>query len=238
MERLQKVLAHAGVASRRKAEDFIAQGRVMVNGERAVLGMRVDAKKDSIVVDGRPLKEERRLYLLLYKPSGYLSTVTDPFKRPTIMDLLPPMEERVYPVGRLDKESRGLLLLTNDGLLTHRLIHPRYGVKKTYHVLLEGLFNEDPSLLVKGVPLEDGLAKAAQIAVLARDRETTLMKVILKEGKKRQIRRMFQYLECSILDLKRTAVAFLTLEGVKEGEHRSLTPQEIAHLYKLLSLDK
>lgn len=238
MERLQKVLAHAGVASRRKAEELIVQGRVFVNGERAVLGIKVNVEKDKIVVDGEPLTEERAIYLLLNKPPGYLSTVTDPFHRPTVMDLLPSMKERVYPVGRLDMDSRGLLLLTNDGLLTHHLTHPRYGVTKTYHVLLEGSFREDLSIFLVGVPLEDGMARAIKARVMARDRETTRIEILLKEGKKRQIRRMFQYLGYSILDLKRTAVAFLTLEGVEEGDYRFLRLEEIHYLQDLLSLHR
>lgn len=235
MERLQKVLAHAGIASRRRGEDLIREGRVLVNGEKALLGMKVHVEKDHITVDGRPIKKEKRLYLLLNKPLGYLSTVTDPFRRPTVFDLLPSIEERIYPVGRLDMDSRGLLLLTNDGPLTHGLLHPSFGISKTYQVLLAGSFHEDPTLLISGVPLDDGIAYAAKVSILSKDRERTSLKVTLKQGKKRQIRRMFDYLGYKVLDLKRTSLASLTLEGVEEGCYRFLTNQEVNHLKRCLS---
>lgn len=237
VERLQKVMAKAGIASRRKSEVLIEEGRVLVNAQRASLGMKV-GEGDLIVVDGKPIKEEKKIYLLLNKPPGYLSTVKDPFKRPTVLHLLPTIHGRIYPVGRLDFNSRGLLLLTNDGALTHHLIHPHFGVSKEYHVLLQGYFHEDPSILLTGLPLDDGLAYAVKVSIISRDRERSKLKLTLKQGKKRQIRRMFTYLGYHLIDLQRTAIGPFTLKGLAEGDYRPLTLKEVRDLKKTLSLQQ
>lgn len=236
MERLQRVLAEGGVASRRTSEEIIRQGRVLVNGQTAGIGMKVDPEVDHILVDGKPIQKEEKIYLLLNKPVNYLSTVSDPQHRPTVLDLVGDGWGRIYPVGRLDKDSRGLLLLSNDGRLTNRLLHPRYGVTKAYQVLLAGHFI-DAGSLVEGLPLSDGWARATSARILSQKRKSTTLHLTLKTGKKRQIRRMFAYLGFPVLDLKRTAVAFLTLLHVAEGDYRSLTREEVYRLKQILTLE-
>src|SRR5512135_212092 len=201
-ERLNKFLAHAGVCSRREADRFIAEGRVRVNG-RVVeeLGTKVDPARDKVEVNGRYVNAgpgeagAAPLYILLYKPAGPVVTVKDPFGRPTVMDLLPRLPTRVYPVGRLDADSEGALLLTNDGELAHRLMHPRFGVGKVYEVRVEGEpSEEDLEKLRKGVFLEGRRTAPARVKIVRASARRALLALEIHEGRKREIRKMFEAL--------------------------------------------
>ncbi len=232
-------MARAGVASRRSSEEIIAAGRVEVNGRRASLGERVDPAEDEILVDGQAITGEKLCYYLLNKPPGYITTLSDPRGRPTVMDLLPETESRIYPVGRLDRETRGLLLLTNDGQLTHRLTHPSFESKKTYRIRLRGSVSEDDLfMLQRGIPLEEGLTAPAEVSLLAGQSKAgeSLLEITIHEGRNRQLRRMAAYLGYEVLDLCRIGLHFLTLEGLGEGEWRKLTTDEVKRLRFSLGL--
>ncbi len=231
-ERLQKIIAAAGITSRRKAEEIILQGRVTVNGlVTTELGSKADAERDHIRVDGKILRRAgRRVYLLLHKPPGYVSTLSDPQHRPTVVSLLRGVKERVYPVGRLDYHSSGLMLLTNDGDLANFLMSRQSKVPRTYHVKLEG--RPDPSDLVKleqGIALDGQRTAAAQIRPLA-DRDKPWYEITLVEGRYHQVRRMFERMGCAVVKLKRVRIAFLTERGLGPGHFRSLTPAEVRRL--------
>lgn len=239
MERLQKVLAHAGVASRRACEELIRQGRVQVNGQVVTaLGTKVDPARDEIRVDGRPLDlESEYVYVLLHKPRGYLSTTNDPHGRPTVLDLVP-LETRVYPVGRLDMDSEGLLLLTNDGALTHRLTHPRYALEKEYWVLV-GRYPGERALrrLRHGVEVEGEWLQADEVSVLRGPHrwrwpaeEGTWLKMVLHQGHKRQIRRMCAAVGYPVRRLIRVRLGPLHLGRLEPGQWRYLSPGEVATL--------
>lgn len=237
--RLQKFLARAGVASRRRAEELIRTGRVKVNGQTVTaMGVQVEPERDVVEVDGRAVSwSEEKVYYLLYKPPGYVTTVEDPRGRPKVTDLLKGVKERVYPVGRLDYATEGLLLLTNDGDLTLRLTHPRYGVTKTYRALVKGV--PDGRALQKlatGVRLEDGVTSPAKVKLLRTGKDTALLELTLREGRKREVRRMCAAVGHPVLWLQRTRMAFLTLKGLRPGEYRRLTPEEVDRLYSLTGL--
>jgi pseudouridine synthase len=236
-DRLQKVLAHAGVASRRAAEELILAGRVSVNGEVvAELGRRV-RPADRIEVDGKPLApSERLVYVALNKPVGYVSTARDPEGRPTVLDLVG-RSERLYPVGRLDWDSEGLLLLSNDGALTHRLTHPRYGVEKEYHALVAG-YPSGPTLqtLADGVRLEDGLTAPAGVRRLRQDKHGVWLAIRLHEGRNRQVRRMLEAVGHPAKRLIRVRVGPVELGGLPPGRRRDLLPAEVAALRRAAAL--
>jgi 23S rRNA pseudouridine2605 synthase len=240
MERLQKYLAHAGVASRRRCEQLIVAGRVTVNGETVtVLGTQVDPQRDRVEVDGKPITLPRRhTYLLLNKPRGYLSTARDLHGRPTVMDLIPP-GTRVYPVGRLDMDSEGLLLLTDDGELAQRLTHPSYEHDREYHVWVDGR-PEERSLqrLREGIELEDGPTWPAEVAVLRRERGGTWLRFVIHEGRTRQVRRMCEAVGHRVRRLIRVAMGPLTLRDLAEGQHRALTRQEQRALRQAVGLNQ
>jgi 23S rRNA pseudouridine2605 synthase len=235
-ERLQKILAGAGVASRRKAEEIIAAGRVTVNGSVVTeLGSKADLEQDEIVVDGKPLRmRQRLLYFLLNKPKGYVTTVSDPEGRATVMDLLPKDIERVYPVGRLDYGSEGLLLLTNDGALAQLLMKAGSHVPKTYLVKVSGRPSEkDIQRLRSGIsiPLEDGRrVKTSPAKIrLAENTPNPWYEVVLIEGRNRQIRRMFKEIGFDVEKIKRVQLGPIVLD-VEPGKYRSLTVKEVAQL--------
>lgn len=232
-ERLQKLIAHAGLASRREAEELIRQGRVTVDGEPAHLGQKIDPERARVEVDGTPLPVAPDLvYYLLNKPAGVISTVDDPGGRPAVVDLVP-SDVRVYPVGRLDADSEGLLLLTNDGDLTHLLTHPRHEVPKTYLARVAGSpGSRAVRRLERGVDLEDGPARAWRARVVDRGRHETLVEVVMGEGRKREVRRMFDALGHPVRRLVRTAIGPLRDPDLGPGEWRRLTSEEVRSLYR------
>jgi 23S rRNA pseudouridine2605 synthase len=226
-EKLQKVLARAGVASRRAVEELIAEGRVRVNGEVARLGARVDADRDVIEVDGALVSTAAGLvHYLLNKPAGVISTAEDTHGRRTVVDLVPP-EPRVFPVGRLDADTEGLLLLTNDGDLTHRLTHPSFGVEKEYLASVEG----DPApkavrALREGVDLDDGRTAPAKVARVA----PGVLRITIHEGRNRQVRRMCEAVGHPVVRLVRTRIGPIADRRLKPGEWRPLTAKEVRSL--------
>ena len=223
--RLNAYLARAGVASRRKADDLIKAGRVLVNGEPGRLNTFVEAT-DRVEVDGREVAKQKLAHLLLHKPAGVVTTAHDPQGRPTVVQLVP-NEPRVVPVGRLDADTTGALLLTNDGALAHRLAHPRYGVEKVYEVEVEGEPDDDVvRRLAEGVQLEDGLTAPARARRLRRNR----IELTLHEGRNRQVKRMLEAVGHRVTRLHRSAYAGLTLEGLEPGAWRELEPSEIERL--------
>ena len=231
VERLQKVLAAAGLGSRRKCEAMIESGRVEVNGKTAVLGDRVDVKQDAITVDGIPLEPcEEKKYLLLNKPPGYITTLRDTRGRPTVMELIDE-EERLFPVGRLDRDTRGLLIVTNDGYLAHKLMHPSHGIEKTYVVDAVGeLTSRGLAALRNGIDLEEGKTAPAKVKVLAKEKSGCVLEMTIHEGKKRQVRRMCAAVGLEVNDLVRTRLGPLDLKGVEEGDYRVLGAEEIEDL--------
>ncbi|MGQ9497778.1 MAG: pseudouridine synthase [Desulfotomaculales bacterium] len=231
-ERLQKVLARAGISSRRKCEELIRAGRVRVNGQPVrELGFKVDPARDRIELDGRPVQVEPPVYIMLNKPRGYICTLRDPQGRPRVTDLVYGISQRIYPVGRLDYDTEGLLILTNDGDFAHALTHPRHEITKTYLVRVSGRpRNRDLNKLRRGIMLSDGPTAPARVAVIKKDPETTLLKVSIHEGRKRQIRRMFAAIGHPVIELKRIAVGPLTLGELRVGEFRHLTPEEVEKL--------
>jgi 23S rRNA pseudouridine2605 synthase len=232
-ERLQKVLARAGFGSRRTNEMLIADGRVTVNGEVAVLGRRVDPTGDRIAVDGVPVIVDRELvHWLLNKPAGYVTTAHDTHQRPTVLDLVP-SEPRVFPVGRLDLDTEGLLLLTNDGDLTQLLTHPRHGVEKEYFVEVEG--KPTPAelrTLREGVELDDGPTRPARARIMQTSAAgTTALSIVVKEGRKRMVRRMCAAIGHPVLRLARTRIGPLRDPHLAPGAWRELTREEVRALY-------
>jgi 23S rRNA pseudouridine2605 synthase len=227
--RLNAYLARAGVASRRGADELIKAGRVSVNGQPGQLNTFVE-RNDRVEVDGEPVTAQALAYVLLHKPAGTVTTASDPQGRPTVVELVD-VAERVVPVGRLDADTTGALLLTNDGPLAHRLAHPRYGVEKVYEADVEGRPNDAAlQTLAKGVELEDGVTAPARVHRLGPSR----LELVLHEGRNRQVRRMLEAVGHPVLRLHRGVYAGLTLEGLAPGEWRELTPEEVASLVRVV----
>ena len=232
MERLNKYLAHAGVGSRRHCEELILAGRVSIDGHTVrELGTKIDPAGQRVSLDGRPVRAERLVYWLVHKPRGYLCTNHDPAGRPRAIDLVPQVDQRVYAVGRLAEDSEGLLLLPNDGDLAHHLMHPRFGVEKTYLAQVAGRPTpDDVGQLLKGVWLSDGHVKARHVKRLKQQGESTWLKIVLSEGKNREIRRMLARLGHKVMRLRRTALGPVLLGNLKSGKSRPLKPGELAAL--------
>lgn len=233
MERLQKVIAQAGIASRRKAEKLIAEGKVKVNGQVVTeLGTKVSVT-DKIEVEGIPLLEEEKKYFLFYKPRGVISAVKDDKNRKVVTDFFKHVSQRVYPVGRLDYDTAGLLLLSNDGEFTQLLTHPSHQIKKTYVAKVKGMpLREALKKLERGIVLEDGKTAPAKVKLQTADKSknTAIIEITIHEGKNRQVRRMFEAIGHPVLKLKREKFAFLELRGLNAGEYRELTPHEVKRL--------
>jgi 23S rRNA pseudouridine2605 synthase len=231
-ERIQKILARAGFGSRRACEELIAAGRVRVNDQPATLGDKADAQRDKILVDGKPvLAAESLVYIALYKPRGVLTTVTAPDPRPTVLNLVD-VPQRIYPVGRLDVDSEGLILLTNDGDLANRLTHPRYGHEKEYRVLVARRPDEEQMAnWQRGVVLEDGYHTApAEVRVDAPAGKGTWLRIVLKEGRKRQIREVGKTIGLPVVKIIRVRIGTLHLGSLKPREWRFLSENEVAAL--------
>jgi 23S rRNA pseudouridine2605 synthase len=229
-------MARAGIGSRRYCEDLIREGRVRVSGDIAKLGMKVDLNQDKIFVDGRQITlPNKYTYVLLYKPKGYVTTVKDPQGRPKVTDLVSLSGVRLFPVGRLDYQTSGLLLLTDDGELAYLLTHPKFGVWKTYHALVQG--KPSPAVLQQmreGLPLSDGRTSPAKVRFLGMHGQNQgLLEISLREGKKRQVRRMCEWVGHPVLELERKMLAFLNLQGLRPGEYRFLTPKEVQRLKRI-----
>ncbi|WP_066060852.1 23S rRNA pseudouridine(2605) synthase RluB [Neobacillus soli] len=230
MERLQKVIARAGIASRRKAEDLIKEGRVKVNGKVVTeLGVKVSSN-DKVEVNEIQIEKEEPVYFLLYKPRGVISSVNDEKGRKVVTDFFPLLKERIFPVGRLDYDTSGLLLLTNDGEFANLLMHPSNEIEKVYVAKTKGIpLKENLRKLEKGIRLEDGKTAPAKVKMLSGDKkkETAIVEITIHEGRNRQVRRMFEAIGHDVLKLKREQYGFLTLHGLKAGEARELTHHEV-----------
>lgn len=230
-ERLQKILSAAGVCSRRAAEGYLTAGRITVNGETAQLGQQADPETDDIRVDGVPLgREPETVYLMLNKPRGYVTTVSDEQGRKTVMDLLTGVHTRIYPVGRLDRDSEGLLLLTNDGALTQRLLHPSHEVSKEYHVTVSGPVEHAAENLRRIRDVAGMAIRPAEVQMLRREGNRAELRIVIHEGRNRQIRRMCARCGLEVLRLQRVREHCLELGTLPLGQWRYLTAAEITAL--------
>ena len=234
MERLQKIIAMKGYCSRRKAEELIEKGKVRVNGEVVTTMGYKASVNDFIEVEGNPLDDvEEKVYYLLNKPRGVVTTASDEKGRKTVVDLIN-TKKRIYPVGRLDYDTTGLLILTNDGDLTNHLIHPKNQIEKVYVAKLEGIITKEKlSILCKGVIIDGRKTSKAKAKILKIDKKknSSVVELIIHEGKNHQVKKMFEAIGFEVLKLKRESVAFLTLDGVKPGEYRQLSVKEVKKLY-------
>ena len=233
MERLQKLISQAGIASRRAAEELILNGRVTVNGTVVTeLGSKADPAQDSIAMDGKPLQfSAKHLYILLNKPTGYITALKDSQGRPLVTDLLNGVEERVYPVGRLDYNTEGLLLLTNDGEWANRLMHPRHEVEKEYHVRVRGkAMDQQLKRMAGGVELEEGVTAPAAVRLVKSSDQNDWISVTIHEGRNRQVRRMCEAVSLSVVRLRRVRYGSLEIGALKPGQFRYLTEAEVKGL--------
>ena len=237
-ERLQKILSRAGVASRRASEQLIVEGHVSVNGKIIrELGKKFDAAKCDIRVDGKKIKTDiEKIYIMLNKPRGVLSAVSDDRDRKTVIDLIDDVDERIYPIGRLDYNTEGLLLLTNDGELMNGLLHPSHNVNKTYVAVLKGRVEQERlDRLRIGIELEDGMTAPAIVNLLELGEDQSIVEITIHEGRNRQVRRMFSAIGYLIKKLRRVKFGGLNLEGLKLGAHRRLKRAEVEKLYRLVN---
>lgn len=234
MERLQKVMAHSGVASRRKSEEMIQQGRVSVNGTIVrELGVKVSGK-DRVEVDGVPIYQEHHVYYAFYKPRGVISAVTDDKERKVVNDYFPMVKERIFPVGRLDYDTSGLILMTNDGEFANRMTHPKHEMEKTYVAKVKGMAsNELLKALRHGVTLDGRKTAPAKFKVLSADKkkETSLVELIIHEGRNHQVKRMLEAVGFPVLKLKREKIGHLDLIGLSPGNYRELSKKEVSQLF-------
>ena len=234
MERLQKVIAQAGICSRRKAEELVKDGKVKVNNEVATLGMQVESS-DTITVCGKLIRKEEKVYFLLNKPRGVICTASDDKNRKTVVDLIK-TDKRIYPVGRLDYDTTGALILTNDGELANVLMHPKNGITKVYYVKMEGkLLGNEIHTLERGIVVDNKTLKPDKIKFRKDDASTnvTYASVILHEGHNHEIKKLFEYINHPVIKLKRESIAFLDILSLKSGEYRMLNPKEVQKLYSL-----
>lgn len=236
-ERLQKFLAEAGVASRRKAEELIVAGKIKVNGKTVTeLGTKIDPRKDEITYLGKKIstKETKHIYIMLHKPEGYVTTAKEQFGRPAVLDLIKGVEERIFPVGRLDYDTSGLLLLTNDGDLTYKLTHPKHDVDKTYIARIYGTPTEtDLQKFRRGVFVDGKRTKPAKIQILEKGERICTVEIIIHEGRNRQVRKMCEAIKHPVAQLKRVATGDLKLGDLPKGKFRHLTEKEVKYLKSL-----
>ncbi len=233
MERIAKVISNSGYCSRRKAEELINQGKVMVNGELVKeLGTKVDGN-DIITISGKTIKREEKEYYLLYKPSGVVTTTSDEKNRKTVVDLIE-TDKRIYPVGRLDYDTTGVLLLTNDGELTNRLIHPKNQIDKTYIAKVKGIVTgKEVKILENGVIIDGFKTSKAKVKVKKIDKikDNSIVSITIHEGKNHQVKKMFESINHEVIKLKRESFSFLNVKGMNAGEYRKLTIKEVKRLY-------
>ncbi|MCQ4936975.1 MULTISPECIES: pseudouridine synthase [Anaerotignum] len=236
-ERLQKFLAEAGVASRRKAEELIAAGKIKVNGKVVTeLGTKIDPKKDEVLYLDKEVstKEVELVYVMLHKPEGYVTTAKEQFGRPGVMDLVRDVKARIFPVGRLDYDTSGLLLLTNDGDLTYKLTHPKHDVDKTYIAKLYGTPDDmDLQKFRRGVVIDGKQTKPAKMQILEKGERQSTVEIIIHEGRNRQVRKMCEAIKHPVAQLKRVATGDLTIGDLPKGKYRHLTPKEVKYLKSL-----
>ncbi|HEO8422323.1 23S rRNA pseudouridine(2605) synthase RluB [Niallia sp. FSL W8-0635] len=230
MERLQKVIAHAGIASRRKAEELILEGKVKVNGKTVKeLGVKVGSN-DKIEVSGVPIEREEPVYFILYKPRGVISSVNDDKGRKVVTDYFSEIEARIYPIGRLDYDTSGIILLTNDGEFANLMMHPKGEIEKVYVAKVKGIpAREKVKQLERGIMLEDGKTAPAKVKILSVDKKkgTSIIELKIHEGRNRQVRRMFEAIGTPVMKLKRERYSFLNLNGLQPGDARELTAHEV-----------
>lgn len=233
VERLQKILAKAGIASRRKAEELIRAGRVTVDGRIVTeLGLKVDPALAVITFDGAPIAFETKIYLLLNKPTGYVTTLSDTHGRPIVTDLLQGVSQRVFPVGRLDYDTEGALILTNDGSLSQYIQHPRYEVNKTYEATVTGTPTDKKiRQLEKGILIDNHRTWPARVRILERKKAEAIIEIIIHEGKKRQVRKMLAAIGCPVKKLKRTAYGNLKIGHLQRGKHRFLSQKDLKKIF-------
>lgn len=238
--RINKFLAQCGIASRRKVEAFVLDGRIKVNGEVVTdLSTDIDVKKDEVYYDNRRLSldETTYKYIMLNKPKGYVTTVSDELGRKTVMDLISSVKERVFPVGRLDYGTEGLLLLTNDGELAQRLTKPNYGITKTYICTIEGSIKESELAMLRAGAVIDGeKLNKCKVKILEKLDNRTKLEIVIDQGKNRQIRKMMEYINKEVVYLKRQKIGDLKLGGLSRGEFRELKDYEVAYLYDICNL--
>jgi 23S rRNA pseudouridine2605 synthase len=237
-QRIQKIIAEMGISSRRKAEEMIIEGRVTVNGKTAVIGMKADPFRDHIKVDGKLLVEpEKKVYFIFNKPRGVVTSLSDPEGRPTVHDFLKGIRQRVFPVGRLDYDSEGMLFLTNDGEFAHAVLHPSKKIPKTYLVKVKGVLEEkDIEKLKTGIRLDRTLTAPAHVRRVRKTENNSWIEMTIYEGKKRQIRRMLERVGHSVMRLMRVRINGLEMGELKPGAYRKMTPEEMKKMAKELNM--
>ena len=237
--RLQKYLSQCGVASRRKAETYILEGRITLNGKVAtLLGTKVNVEKDEIMIDGNKVtRSENLVYIMLNKPQGYITSVKDQFNRPTVIDLLKDINERLVPVGRLDYDTSGLLLLTNDGEFTYKLTHPKHNIGKVYIARVEGIPNQQKlNRFMNGLKIDDYTTSKSDIEIVKKYSKNCELKITIYEGKNRQVRKMCSEIGHEVINLKRVQIGNLKLGSLKECQYRHLTGEELKYLQSASSI--
>ena len=238
--RLQKFLAESGVASRRKSEELIEQGKVKVNGKVAIIGDKIDPKKDTVTVNGKKIvKTKTFTYVVLHKPRGFITTMSDEKDRKCVAELIKDVEGRVYPVGRLDKDSEGMLLFTNDGAFANAMTHPTKHVPKTYRVTVRPSISEEQiTALTQGVIIEERKTAPAEVRVITKEEGRVVLEIILYEGRNRQIRKMCEEVGLEVARLKRTQIGSIKLGMLKQGAWRHLTEDEVRKLMIAAGLER
>lgn len=238
--RLQKFMSECGVASRRKSEELIESGKVRVNGAVASLGDKINPKKDTVTVSGKKIvKQKEHKYIMLHKPRGFITTMSDEMERKCVAQLISDVPQRVYPVGRLDRESEGLLLFTNDGEFANALTHPKKHVSKTYRVTVRpGVTDEQLSAITEGIIIDDRKTAPAEVRVVTKEENRVVLEIILYEGRNRQIRKMCEQLDLEVARLKRTAIGSVKLGMLKQGDWRDLTEDEVRKLMIVAGLER
>ncbi len=237
MVRLQKYLAECGLGSRRAIERFVREGRITVNGMPVTLGQKINPETDKVLIDAQPivLKIPEKVYILLNKPRGFVTTASDELGRPTVIDLVKKVNARIFPVGRLDLDVEGALILTNDGELANKLLHPSSKVPKTYIAIVKGFITTIAvKNLQEGVILEDGKTSPAEVKVLSRTLNCSKIQLTIHEGKKREVKRMCDAVGFPLISLRRTSFAGVSLGELPVGEWRKLTPEEVSRLKKMI----